>query len=275
MRHVPLEQVLRTIFAVPGGESIRDTLKRAHKKLATRTAAADRQGAVERNGLRKWSPLKRLLTTRLGKKCWSTEAEPVGCHLAIDHYRPFSEYWWLAYDPENFRVACSFANSPEFNELHNCAGGKGDQFPLLAPGRKATGKNKLRQERPVILDPCNARDCDLLAFQPTGLPTLNPAHNDDATAAQRVDQSLILLNLNHPDFNSKREQLYHAISEDVQAHEELPAGAQSRNAIKARLATRISSPAPFSSAARQFLQFYRYLDWVEDLLNGQNHAAPF
>jgi hypothetical protein len=272
MRHVPLAQVLRAIFAAPDGETIRDRLKRAHKKLARRTPTADRQGAVESNGLRKWSPLKRFLTTRLGKKCWYTEAEPIGCHLVIDHYRPFSEYWWLAYDPENFRVACSFANSPEFNELHNCAGGKGDQFPLLAPGLKAKGKNKLRQERPVILDPCTSEDCDLLAFQQTGIPALNPTHNGDAAAAQRVDQSLILLNLDHPDFNSKREQLYHAISEDVQTHEELPVGAQTRNVIKARLASRISPRAPFSSAARQFLQFYRNLDWVQDILNGQGHA---
>lgn len=36
----------------------------------------------------------------------------------------------------------------------------------------------------------------------------------------------------------------------------------------------ISSHAPFSSAARQFLQFYRHLDWVEDILNGKGHPAP-
>jgi hypothetical protein len=30
------------------------------------------------------------------------------------------------------------------------------------------------------------------------------------------------LNLDHPDFNSKHEQLYHDIAEDVKAHEALP-----------------------------------------------------
>ena len=75
---------------------------------------------------------------------------------------------------------------------------------------------------PVILDPCKKEDCDLLAFQGDGRPVLNPAYADDPIARRRVEDSKVLLNLDHPDFNSKREQLYHDIAEDVNAYEALP-----------------------------------------------------
>ena len=42
---------------------------------------------------------------------------------------------------------------------------------------------------------------------------MNPAFAADPVAIERVSQSKILLDLDHPEFNSKREQLYVAITE--------------------------------------------------------------
>jgi hypothetical protein len=206
------------------------------------------------------------LTDSLGKKCWYTEAELVGAPLAIDHFRPVRHYWWLAFDVDNYRVACAFANSPQHNPLYGCAGGKGDAFPLLGTGLRAKGRNKLRYEKAVILDPCDKADCDLVAFQADGRPVLNPAHAADSIAQKRVDESKILLNLDHPDFNSKREQLCSEIADDVQTYEQLPAGAAARTTIEARLQGRLTADAPFSSAARYYLRLHRHHDWVEAIL---------
>jgi len=225
-----------------------------------------RQGYIRRNGQRKWSPVKVWLTKNLGKKCWYTEAELVGAPLTIDHYRPVSKYWWLAFAAENYRVACAFANSPEHNALHGCSGGKGDAFPLLAPARRATWSSRKRHERPVILDPCNKSDCELIAFQADGRPVISPLRASDPVASKRVDESKILLNLDHPDFNAKREQLCIEIADDVKTYEELPVGSIARGIVTTRLAMRLDSRAPFSSAARYYLQFHRHLAWVEDLL---------
>jgi hypothetical protein len=268
MRHVPLNQILSQIFATPEGEKEKCRLFKAHKKVA-RKPPASRQGYIDKNGTNKWSPLKDKLTAILGNKCWYTEAELVGGPLAIDHYRPKCDYWWLAFDPENFRVSCPLANSPEYNETHGCNGGKGEKFPLLPPAGRATGKNKLRQEKPIILDPCNPRDCDLVTFQADGLPLLNPNYAADSIAPRRVDESKILLNLDHPAFNSKREELYHAIKDDVQTYQELPPDGPSRKLVRDRMKKRLMPESPFSSAARQYFQFYRHLAWVEDLLNGR------
>ena len=61
----------------------------------------------------KWSPVKNLMTAQLGNKCWHTEAELVEADLTIDHYRPKCDYWWLAFDVSNYRIAYPFANSPK------------------------------------------------------------------------------------------------------------------------------------------------------------------
>lgn len=265
MRHIPLGELTAQLFSGPAGKKSRARLFRGHLKLAA-MPPADRQGYVRRNGPGKWSPLKRWLTGKLGNKCWYTEAELIGAPLAIDHFRPVCDYWWLAFDASNYRVACAFANSPEHNPLYGCAGGKGDAFPLLGTGPRAKGRNKLRCERPVILDPCDKADCDLVAFQADGRPVLNPAHAADPIALRRVEESKILLNLDHPDFNSKREQLCNDIADDVHAYGALPAGSPARATIEARLEGRLAASAPFTSAARYYLRLHRHLDWVEAIL---------
>lgn len=265
MRHIPLDALIKTIFADANGKRDKKRLLLAHKKLITK-AQKERRDYIRKNGSNKWTPIKNRLTGILGNKCWYTEVELVGASLTIDHYRPSCAYWWLAFDAENYRVSCPYVNSPEHNALHGCAGGKGDNFPLLTPQLRANGKNKIRIEKPVILDPCKQGDCDLLAFQADGRPIINPAYAADPIAVGRVNESMLLLNLDHPDFNSKREQLYHDITNDVKAHEELPVGASSRNTIRTRIKQRLAPQAPFSTAARYYLRLHRHLEWVEQLL---------
>jgi hypothetical protein len=265
MRYVPLNALIEEVSSDEEGAKTQQRLTRAQTKLSKMEPTL-RQQHIQKNGPNKWSPLKGRLTGKLGNKCWYTEAELVGAPLTIDHYRPVCDYWWLAYDAENYRVACPYANSPQHNKEHGCAGGKGDQFPLLAPGQRAKAKEELSIESPVILDPCNEEDCDLLAFQADGRPVLNPEKTDVPNAEERVETSKILLNLDHPDFNSKREQLCREIRIDVLTHEGLPEGSESRIAVRARLVERLCVAAPFSTAARFYLQLHRHLDWVEELL---------
>jgi hypothetical protein len=265
MRHVPLDTLIGEVLSDDEGAKAMRRLTRAHKRAANMEEAR-RQQDIRRNGSGKWSPIKNRLTAKLGNKCWYTEAELVGAPLTIDHYRPVCDYWWLAYDAENYRVACSYANSPQHNQGHGCAGGKGDQFPLLAPGVRARIKEELAIETPVILDPCSMEDCNLLAFQSDGRPVLNPEKAHLPNAGERVEASKILLNLDHPDFNSKREQLCRDVADDVRTFEALPEASEIRGTIRARLVQRLAANAPFSTAARFYLRLHRDLDWVEDLL---------
>lgn len=265
MRHISLKKLFKVTFASSDGKKYKLRLSTAHKSVKAKPEG-QRQNYIDRNGSKKWSPIKTRLTAYLGNKCWYTEAELVGADLTVDHYRPKCDYWWLAFDMNNFRIACAFANSPKHNAEHGCAGGKGDNSPLLPPNIRATNKRSLGLEKPVILDPCKQEDCDLLAFRSDGRPVLNPIYATDPIAAQRVEDSKVLLNLDHPDFNSKREQLYHDIADDVNTYEALPANSALRTNISGRTKKRLAVNAPFSTAARYYLQLHRHLSWVEDLL---------
>lgn len=265
MRHVPIDSLLRSVFTDQDGQKEKRRLDRAHTTVEKK-ATGDRNTYINNNGTTKWSPLKDRFTALLGNKCWYTEAELVGAPLTIDHYRPKCDYWFLAFKAENYRVACPFANSPKHNEEHGCAGGKGDEFPLLDPTQKAQDARSLVNERPIILDPCNADDCKLIAFLPDGRPVIHPKFRSDAVAVKRLEDSKILLNLDHPDFNSKRERLCNEIAADVEMFEELPVGAVGRRTITSRLKERLSAKAPFSSAAHYYLRLHRHHAWVETLL---------
>jgi hypothetical protein len=266
MRHINLNAVLTDVFNGAEGKKVKARLERAHKK-ATADLVARQTAYVRKNGPNKWKPVKERATNAVGKKCWYTEVELIGAPLVVDHYRPVCDYWWLAYDAENYRIACPWANSPEHNAEHGCAGGKGESFPLLPPGQRAADKNSLHTESPVILDPCSAADCDLLAFQADGRPVLNPAYRGNAAAEHRVQKSMIFLNLDHAEFNSQREQLCRAIAEDVESHEALDQQSPQRAKIRARLKAMLLPTAPFSTAARFYLQLHRHLDWVQALLD--------
>ena len=267
MRHIQLNSLLTAIFADDEGKKVKASLDRAHKKVAKKRTQKTRKQYIEDNGGAKWRPIKDRLTAQLGRKCWYTEVELIGGPMAIDHYRPVCDYWWLAFDAENYRVSCPWANSPEHNLQQGCAGGKGESFPLLPPAIRATKKNELPKERPVILDPCNATDCTLLAFQADGHPILSPDFAGDVNAAYRVDKSKLLLNLDHSEFTSKREQLCHDIADDVRTHEALPAASPERSVIRARIQKRVLPTAQFSTAAMFYLRLHRHLDWVESIVN--------
>ena len=267
MRYIDQTALLTQVFSEDAGKRVKATLERAKKKVAKKRSYSTRKEYIDANGGSKWKPLKDRLIAILGNKCWYTEHELVGAPLVMDHFRPVCDYWWLAFEPENYRVSCPWANSPEPNATHGCAGGKGDNFPLFPPAVRATASHLLATELPVLLDPCVAADCELLAFETDGRPILNPAFKGDAAAVRRVEESKILLNLDLPAFNSKREQLCNAIKNDVQRHEDLIPTSTQRAIIRAELAARIAPNAPFSIAARFYLRLHRHLDWVETILN--------
>lgn len=265
MRHIVLDALLSRAFAGSDGERARQRLRRAHIRLAKMTPA-ERKTYTRDNGPTKWKPIKDRFTSILGKKCWYTEVELIGAPLVVDHFRPVCSYWWLSFEAANYRVSCPWANSPAHNARHGCAGGKGDSFPLLPPGVPARGRNQLRIESPAILDPCNSADCDLVVFQADGRPVVNPEKAQDPIAVQRVDQSMLLLNLDHPEFNSKREQLCRAIAGDVGLYEALPEGSPARQVVVDRIEDRLAPTAPFSVAAKFYLRLHRHLEWVEEVL---------
>lgn len=93
-----------------------------------------------------YGAFKELLAKRQRKKCCYCERIVTARFNDVEHYRPFSLYWWLAWTWENLLFACAPCNRS----------GKSDAFPL------ATGSTALQfgelppgREQPLLIDPAS------------------------------------------------------------------------------------------------------------------------
>lgn len=78
-------------------------------------------------------------------KCCYCEILIRSYHNDVEHYRPFSRYWWLAWTWENLLFACAACDRK---------GGKHDQFPLIAGSVALVfPEQPPGAEQPLLLDP--------------------------------------------------------------------------------------------------------------------------
>ncbi|KOV22233.1 hypothetical protein ADK58_28115 [Streptomyces sp. XY152] len=152
-------------------------------------------------------------------KCWYCETFFDRSPYIVDHYRPKSAivgeakhrgYWWLAYDPTNYRLTCHYCNSGGARYGNRSAGsGKGARFPLL--GQRASAGESLEGELPVLLDPVVAEDVDLVGFDRQGYIRRRPErlHSDEEVAHDlcRVDETIRILALNADRLTERRSAL--------------------------------------------------------------------
>ncbi len=77
-----------------------------------------------------WKAAKPQLKLETGGKCAYCESPTdTVAHGDVEHYRPKSKYWWLAYCYDNYVYACQICN-----QVH-----KGDEFPIHATTGMWTG----------------------------------------------------------------------------------------------------------------------------------------
>jgi uncharacterized protein (TIGR02646 family) len=90
-------------------------------------------------------------------KCCYCEQIHVPIHNDVEHYRPRSKYWWLAWTWDNLLFACRACNGK---------GGKEDDFPLL-PGSVPLGFGESAPglELPELLDPSVDEPRDHIRFE--------------------------------------------------------------------------------------------------------------
>ena len=64
----------------------------------------------------KWKTAKKLLLEEANAKCVYCECEiPSNQHGDVEHYRPKSIYWWLAYTIDNYLLSCEVCNQRKSN----------------------------------------------------------------------------------------------------------------------------------------------------------------
>lgn len=119
------------------------------------------------------------------EKCAYCETKiTAGSDWDVEHFRPKGSvaensahpgYYWLTYEWANLYPSCTHCNQrrkdrPRWNDpTMTGAGGKGDQFPLEREDARAMSHlDDIRQEQPLLLDPCSDRPEDHLGFDVTG-----------------------------------------------------------------------------------------------------------
>lgn len=91
---------------------------------------------------KKWKPAKELLKAESHGKCAYCEASTeTVAHGDVEHFRPKSVYWWLAYCYDNYLFSCQICNQSYKKDHFPVAGS-----PLRAPRlpRANTGATKVR-----------------------------------------------------------------------------------------------------------------------------------
>ena len=270
MRYINLTAVLDTI-----PKAIIDDLQEMDNEMAVKSEAEKADSAANGNGL--WSPVKPYLERASKRKCWYTESKNPGCLNDVEHFRPKARvpkqgviehwYWFLAFNPINYRLSSQLPNRLDRNLVLGETGGKGNKFPLMAGSPRAKNVTELENEFPVMLDPCKQSDTELLEFQPDGRPVVSMKYQADGEVRCRVEKSKLLLNLDYPTFNEDRESLYNKIKKLVDRGDRyFHDGTNALGDVQDDLRALMHVDAEYSKAAECYIRCFRDRDWVEALI---------
>lgn len=223
-----------------------------------------------------WRLTRQYLENASNRKCWYTESRNSGFIYDVDHFRPKGKvvddedliihwYWFLAFDPENYRLSCNLPNRLNVNPLLGMTGGKGSKFPLLGSQVHAATKAEIVAELPVLLDPCNEDDCNLVEFGIDGRPVISSSQRGNPEAIFRLVQSNLLLNLDYPTFNEDREKIYNDVRKLILRGDRYGIDNPALKDVQDDLRELMGGDMPYSKAAACYIRMFRNRTWVEDL----------
>lgn len=236
-----------------------------------------------------WGDAKEALESLMSGKCWYCEAKEVRHDRAVDHFRPKNEvkdhvtgkvlddhpgYWWLAFEPDNFRYSCQYCNENRNDKESGESGGKWSYFPVPDETRRLKTPGDLAQENAMLLDPTLHSDVMLLTFDDKGRAKPKYDESKFKNFYDRADISIKLYHLNHSKLVPRRQSISESVERKVKDAQK-QFGRMATNDATARdafedivreLKKMIAEDAEFSATAIAALRYQRSYDWVEDLL---------
>lgn len=230
-----------------------------------------------------WRELKDGLAELFHDKCWYCEMAVPRSDNAVDHFRPKGRvsdatqehhgYTWLAFDPSNFRYACTFCNSRRKDLEGGTVGGKADRFPLMDETQRVYEAGSIAGERPTLLDPCEVGDWRLLGCRKeNGTPC--PA-STQADLIRRAEVSIDVYHLHHDPTCKMRHREAVKLLSDIEEAKAAFVAAQADHVmdvafkkVAARILAAVRVDAPFSGEMRFLLSGERDTDhpWIQELL---------
>ena len=214
MRHIDLESHKPDKLWLRKSDELTKQLIELHDKgdMAARNKLID-------NNSSHWGELKQWLLGLSNNKCWFSEAKDVFSHMDVEHFRPKLEakeldgrkrdgYWWLAFNYLNFRVCGNVGNRK-----------KGGWFPLKPGSLVSTHRNQCEEsETPYLLDPTNADDVELLAFDEEGMAIPTPGITQ--WEKERVLETIKRLKLNeHEALSIERQKKWQRMAREIELYQ--------------------------------------------------------
>lgn len=262
--------------------------KKAERALREVEVITDKQERLEAINSRSaiWKELKESLAELSYDKCWYCESREIRSHKAVDHFRPKGKiaerndhdgYWWLSFDPSNYRYSCTYCNSPKTDESTGHTGGKSCHFPLVREEDRAMcPSDDYRREYPMLLDPTDDSDPRLLWFRTDGECVPSCDNSSNPLGFQQADASIKIYHLNHQDIKEARLAVYERIIELLRRADgiykrlsdtDIDFKNNFRDVLK-DIKDMVARSAEYSSAAKAALYASRSPDrpWLDDFL---------
>lgn len=232
MRRININHLKETFDRIKGTGSFSKWEKnaKAHLLNIENKSKEDRAKYWQKNNI--WTDLYSALSELSGDKCWYTESKENSGEWQVDHFRPKGKsldedgheilnegYWWLSFDWHNFRLSGSLTNllrKGRFEEGKEILG-KGNFFPIRDKTKVSKEKDmKCRGEKPLLLDPTNARDVELLSFDKDGMPYATYNSDDNALNHLRASITIKCYGLTHKPLVRGRYRVWNTCDEIVE-----------------------------------------------------------
>ncbi len=222
--------------------------------------------------------LRDALIEIVGQKCWYCETKVHSSNPDVDHFRPklgrvavdgHLGYWWLAYDPANYRIACKYCNSGGAQlEDGSRPASKVARFPLLIEADRAIAPaDDYRREKPVLLDPTDRADWILLDFSADGRArrrsTAPMSSSEDRSMLYRVTESIALYQLDRLLLREDRVGVMDRVGELATLAASISA-TSSLSMLEKMLRDMIDPHSEYSSAALSALRARRDIPVIEE-----------
>ena len=287
MRVIPIAKLKLSAAWKSKAKRAQADLEKAFNRIQKASNAQQRQARVEafKKLISKkapvWSSLKKELQKLSYGKCWYCESREKRSDMAVDHFRPKNAvfeckahlgYWWLACDPKNYRLACSFCNSQHKTPGRKKSLGKGTHFPLLNEKRRVyESSGDISKEANALLDPVVGFDTTLVSFSEDGLAAPVYTKKSAPKHHKRAAATIEILNLNDVNTRDARIPIVIAVQQQVALGDKYLTlalkGDQSASdhvdQVHRNLLSLTSVEAEFSTTARAILAGYRDKDWID------------
>lgn len=146
-----------------------------------------------------WTELKADFKEKQNSRCAICEKELNDIYSQdIEHYRPKTIYWWLAYNPENYYLACAECNR-SYKKI---------EFPLLNQTQHTNylDRKNIKNEIPLLVNPLKDNPLDyfqivFIIHHKTNkkIATLKPKKGINDEMKQKAEKTIEIYNL---DLNS-------------------------------------------------------------------------